>query len=51
MWLVLVNHELTYESAHSKPPPFQSPLISCSSTPCIFVHHSKSFNDVSKMHE
>jgi len=49
MWLVLVNHEPTYEFAHSKPPPSQSPFASCSLTTCIFAHHSKSSDDICKM--
>ncbi len=49
MWLALVNHEPSFEFTHSKPPPSQFPLASCSSTPCIFYCHSKSSNDVYKM--
>jgi hypothetical protein len=49
MWLVLVNHEPTYESTHSKPPPSQSPPTSYSSAPCIFVRHFESFDDVCKI--
>jgi hypothetical protein len=46
MWLVLVDHEPTFESTHNKLPPSQSPLASCSLAPCIFARHSRSFNDI-----
>jgi len=49
LWLVFVNHEPTSKSTHSKPPPFESPLVLCSSAPCIFVRHFESSNDVCKM--
>jgi hypothetical protein len=49
MWLILVNHEPTSKSAHSKPPPSKSPPASCSLAPCIFTCHSESFDDVCKM--
>jgi hypothetical protein len=49
MWLALVNHEPSFEFAHSKPPPSQFPPTSCSLAPCIFSCHSESFIDVYKM--
>jgi hypothetical protein len=50
MWLVLVNHELAFESAHHKPPPSQCLPTSCSSAPCIFDYQFESSNDICKMH-
>jgi hypothetical protein len=41
---IFVNHEPTFEFAHRK---FHT---SCSSAPCIFAYHSKSFDDTCKMH-
>ncbi len=49
MWLVLVKQEPISKFVRNRPPPFQSPLASCSSAPCIFTHHSESFDDVCKM--
>ncbi len=46
----IVNHELTYEFAHHKSPPSQSPPTSCSSAPCIFDYHFESSDDICKMH-
>jgi hypothetical protein len=42
MVIVLVNHEPTFEFAHSKPPPSQFPLALYFSTPCIFAYHFES---------
>jgi hypothetical protein len=49
MWLILVNHEPTLESSHSKPPPSQFPHVSYSAAPYIFARHSESSNDIFKM--